>query len=105
MDGLPLMQGYYALLYLCIYLFFPAKTLFELAQESEVSESMNLFRQAGLSSHLTGNERVTLLAPVNDVFKGKLGRKSLSPVSVGHRTASNSVSLAEFQCANMQTLP
>lgn len=22
MDGLPLMQGYYALLYLCIYLFF-----------------------------------------------------------------------------------
>ncbi|NXT37366.1 BGH3 protein, partial [Pelecanoides urinatrix] len=30
-----------------------AKTLFELAQESEVSKSMDLFRQAGLSSHLT----------------------------------------------------
>lgn len=54
-------------------LFFSAKTLFELAQESEVSKSMDIFRQAGLSSHLTGNEQVTLLAPVNDVFKGKPG--------------------------------
>lgn len=33
---------------------------------------MNLFRQAGLSSHLTGSERVTLLAPVNEVFKGNM---------------------------------
>ncbi|KFO88477.1 Transforming growth factor-beta-induced protein ig-h3, partial [Buceros rhinoceros silvestris] len=49
-----------------------AKTLFELAQESEVSKSMDIFRQAGLSSHLTGNEQVTLLAPVNDVFKDGL---------------------------------
>ncbi|XP_009692873.1 PREDICTED: transforming growth factor-beta-induced protein ig-h3 [Cariama cristata] len=49
-----------------------AKTLFELAQESEVSKSMDFFRQAGLSSHLTGSERVTLLAPVNDVFKDGL---------------------------------
>ncbi|NWT04586.1 BGH3 protein, partial [Mionectes macconnelli] len=30
-----------------------AKTLFELAQESEVSKSTEFFRQAGLSSHLT----------------------------------------------------
>ncbi|NXB70485.1 BGH3 protein, partial [Donacobius atricapilla] len=30
-----------------------AKTVFELAQESEVSKSTDLFRQAGLSSHLT----------------------------------------------------
>ncbi|KAK4814798.1 hypothetical protein QYF61_027243 [Mycteria americana] len=49
-----------------------AKTLFELAQESEVSKSTDLFRLAGLSSHLTGSERVTLLAPVNDVFKDGL---------------------------------
>ncbi|KFW89580.1 Transforming growth factor-beta-induced protein ig-h3, partial [Phalacrocorax carbo] len=49
-----------------------AKTLFELAQESEVSKSMDLFRQAGLSSHLTGSEQVTLIAPVNDVFKDGL---------------------------------
>ncbi|KAI1234088.1 hypothetical protein IHE44_0003801 [Lamprotornis superbus] len=49
-----------------------AKTVFELAQESEVSKSTDLFRQAGLSSHLTGSERVTLLAPVNNVFKDGL---------------------------------
>uniref|UniRef100_A0A8D2PS71 Transforming growth factor-beta-induced protein ig-h3 n=1 Tax=Zosterops lateralis melanops TaxID=1220523 RepID=A0A8D2PS71_ZOSLA len=49
-----------------------AKTVFELAQESEVSKSTDLFRQAGLSSHLTGSERVTLLAPVNSVFKDGL---------------------------------
>lgn len=66
MRGLSLTQGY------DVFLFFSAKTLFELAQESEVSKSMDFFRQAGLSSHLTGSERVTLLAPVNDVFKGKL---------------------------------
>ncbi|CAM5132516.1 unnamed protein product [Eretmochelys imbricata] len=46
-----------------------AKTLFELGKESDVSTSIDLFRQADLSSHLTGNERVTLLAPVNIVFK------------------------------------
>ncbi|RLW02789.1 hypothetical protein DV515_00006916 [Chloebia gouldiae] len=49
-----------------------AKTVFELAQESEVSKSTDLFRQAGLSSHLTGSEQVTLLAPVNNVFKDGL---------------------------------
>lgn len=77
------MQGY------CVLIFFSAKTVFELAQESEVSKSTDLFRQAGLSSHLTGSERVTLLAPVNNVFKGKPGIKSLS--SLGHRSASNSL--------------
>ncbi|KAJ6667906.1 hypothetical protein lerEdw1_016227 [Lerista edwardsae] len=46
-----------------------AKTLLELGQESEVSTAMDLFRQAGLSSHLTGNERLTLLAPTNAFFK------------------------------------
>ncbi|XP_039339568.1 transforming growth factor-beta-induced protein ig-h3 [Mauremys reevesii] len=46
-----------------------AKTLFELGKESDVSTSIDLFRQADLSSHLTGKERVTLLAPINTVFK------------------------------------
>uniref|UniRef100_A0A8D0GWP8 Transforming growth factor-beta-induced protein ig-h3 n=1 Tax=Sphenodon punctatus TaxID=8508 RepID=A0A8D0GWP8_SPHPU len=48
-----------------------AKTLFELAKESDVSASIDLFRQAGLSSHLTGSEQVTLLAPINSVFKDR----------------------------------
>ncbi|XP_043846299.1 transforming growth factor-beta-induced protein ig-h3 [Dromiciops gliroides] len=46
-----------------------AKTLFELAAESDVSTSIDLYRQAGLGSHLSGTERLTLLAPLNSVFK------------------------------------
>ncbi|XP_044515874.1 transforming growth factor-beta-induced protein ig-h3 [Gracilinanus agilis] len=46
-----------------------AKTLFELATESDVSTSIDLYRQAGLGSHLSGTERLTLLAPLNSVFK------------------------------------
>ncbi|XP_066472308.1 transforming growth factor-beta-induced protein ig-h3 [Tiliqua scincoides] len=46
-----------------------AKTLLELGQESEVSTAMDLFRQAGLNSHLTGNEQLTVLAPTNAFFK------------------------------------
>nr|XP_056717375.1 transforming growth factor-beta-induced protein ig-h3 [Euleptes europaea] len=46
-----------------------AKTLLELGEESEVSTAIGLFRQAGLSSHLTGNERLTLLAPTNSFYK------------------------------------
>ncbi|XP_006017281.1 transforming growth factor-beta-induced protein ig-h3 [Alligator sinensis] len=51
-----------------------AKTLFELGQESEVTTSIDLFRQAGLSSHLTGNERLTLLAPIKSAFKDGIPR-------------------------------
>ncbi|XP_037365158.1 transforming growth factor-beta-induced protein ig-h3 isoform X1 [Talpa occidentalis] len=46
-----------------------AKTVFELAMESDVSTAIDLYRQAGLGTHLSGNERVTLLAPLNSVFK------------------------------------
>ncbi|XP_069508704.1 transforming growth factor-beta-induced protein ig-h3 [Ambystoma mexicanum] len=46
-----------------------AKTLFELAKDTDVSTAIDLFRQAGLSSHLEGKERVTVLAPLNTAFK------------------------------------
>ncbi|KAB0406975.1 hypothetical protein E2I00_019427 [Balaenoptera physalus] len=46
-----------------------AKTLFELAAESDVSTAVDLFRQAGLGTHLSGTERLTLLAPMNSVFE------------------------------------
>ncbi|XP_007114326.1 transforming growth factor-beta-induced protein ig-h3 isoform X2 [Physeter macrocephalus] len=46
-----------------------AKMLFELAEESDVSTAVDLFRQAGLGTHLSGTERLTLLAPMNSVFK------------------------------------
>ncbi|XP_023387779.1 transforming growth factor-beta-induced protein ig-h3 [Pteropus vampyrus] len=60
-----------------------AKTLFELAAESDVSTTIDLFKQAGLSTHLSGNERLTLLAPLNSVFKGNAGTASLRPPQAG----------------------
>lgn len=57
--------------------FLVAKTLFELAADSDVSTAVDLFRQAGLGTHLSGSERLTLLAPLNSVFKGNMGRASL----------------------------
>ncbi|XP_043982561.1 transforming growth factor-beta-induced protein ig-h3 [Gambusia affinis] len=47
-----------------------AKTLLELAEDSSVSTATRLFVDAGLSSHLTGSEALTMLAPLNDAFKG-----------------------------------
>ncbi|MEQ2172071.1 hypothetical protein GOODEAATRI_017285, partial [Goodea atripinnis] len=47
-----------------------AKTLLELAEDSPVSMATRLFVDAGLSSYLTGSETLTMLAPLNDAFKG-----------------------------------
>lgn len=49
-----------------------AKTLLELAEGSAVTTATKLFVDAGLSSHLTGSEAVTMLAPQNEAFKGSL---------------------------------
>lgn len=46
-----------------------AKTLSELAQNSLVSESFKLFRQAGLESYLSGKDAYTVIAPQNDVYQ------------------------------------
>uniref|UniRef100_A0A4X1V413 Transforming growth factor-beta-induced protein ig-h3 n=1 Tax=Sus scrofa TaxID=9823 RepID=A0A4X1V413_PIG len=55
-----------------------AKTLFELAAESDVSTAVDLFRQAGLGSHLSGNERLTLLnLLLNHMIKDQLASKYL----------------------------
>lgn len=54
--------------------FLAAKTLFELATESDVSTAVDLFRQAGLGTHLSGKERLTLLAPMNSIFKGNVAK-------------------------------
>lgn len=49
-----------------------AKTLLELAEGSSVATATKLFVDAGLSSHLTGSEPLTLLAPLDDAFKGSV---------------------------------
>lgn len=51
-------------------LFVLAKTLLELAEGSVVSTASKLFKDAGLTDHLIGSEAVTLIAPLNDAFKG-----------------------------------
>ncbi|CAK6977245.1 transforming growth factor-beta-induced protein ig-h3 [Scomber scombrus] len=49
-----------------------AKTLLELADGSTVATATKLFVDAGLSSHLTGSEPLTMLSPLNEAFKGSL---------------------------------
>ncbi|KAM4555226.1 transforming growth factor-beta-induced protein ig-h3 isoform 2-T2 [Odontesthes bonariensis] len=49
-----------------------AKTLMELVEGSSVSTATRLFVDAGLASHLTGSEALTILAPLNDAFTGSL---------------------------------
>ncbi|XP_076148511.1 transforming growth factor-beta-induced protein ig-h3 [Alosa pseudoharengus] len=49
-----------------------AKTLIELMEGSTVTTATKMFVDAGLSSHLTGSETITLLAPQDDAFKGSL---------------------------------
>ncbi|XP_063784288.1 transforming growth factor-beta-induced protein ig-h3 [Pseudophryne corroboree] len=46
-----------------------AKTISELGKDSVVSTVIDLFRQAGLNSHLVTNESVTVIAPHNNAFK------------------------------------
>ncbi|XP_047441716.1 transforming growth factor-beta-induced protein ig-h3 [Mugil cephalus] len=48
------------------------KTLLELAEGSSVSVATKLFIEAGLTPHLTGSEALTMLAPLNDAFKGSM---------------------------------
>ncbi|XP_066505014.1 transforming growth factor-beta-induced protein ig-h3 [Hoplias malabaricus] len=50
-----------------------AKNLKELAEGiPQISKATKLFLDAGLSTHLTGSETVTLIAPQNEAFKGSL---------------------------------
>ncbi|XP_068181576.1 transforming growth factor-beta-induced protein ig-h3 [Antennarius striatus] len=47
-----------------------AKVLLELAEGSNVDTTIRLFQDAGLTPHLTGSEALTLLAPLDDAFRG-----------------------------------
>ncbi|XP_021070841.1 transforming growth factor-beta-induced protein ig-h3 [Mus pahari] len=51
-----------------------AKTLHELAAESDVSTAVDILKQAGLETHLSGKEQLTFLAPLNSVFKDGVPR-------------------------------
>ncbi|XP_070692424.1 transforming growth factor-beta-induced protein ig-h3 [Pempheris klunzingeri] len=49
-----------------------AKVLLELAEGSSVATATKLFVEAGLTPHLTGTEALTMLAPLDDAFKGSV---------------------------------
>lgn len=49
-----------------------AKVLLELAESSPVATATKLFVEAGLTPQLTGSEPLTMLAPLDDAFKGSL---------------------------------
>lgn len=73
-----------------------AKTLLELAEGSNVAMATKLFVQAGLNTHLTGTEALTLIAPQDDAFKGSITmtpalRTLLSQLVLKERLSSKSL--------------
>lgn len=48
-----------------------AKVLLELAEGSSVTVATELFVDAGLGTHLTGSEALTMLAPLDEAFRGE----------------------------------
>lgn len=53
-----------------------AKVLLELAEGSSVTVATKLFVDAGLVSHLKGSEALTMLAPLDEAFKGESRSRS-----------------------------
>lgn len=53
-----------------------AKVLLELAEGSSVTIATKLFVDAGLVSHLKGSEALTMLAPLDEAFKGESRSRS-----------------------------
>lgn len=57
--------------------------LLELAESSSVTVATKLFVEAGLASHLTGSEPLTMLAPLDEAFRGECKCRPDPPVRVG----------------------
>uniref|UniRef100_A0A3P9P597 Transforming growth factor-beta-induced protein ig-h3 n=2 Tax=Poecilia reticulata TaxID=8081 RepID=A0A3P9P597_POERE len=82
-----------------------AKTLLELAEDSSVSTATRLFVDAGLSSHLTGSEALTMLAPLNDAFKGSMAMTpDLRALMKNHLLKQQLSSKALYHGQQLQTL-
>ncbi|XP_027865434.1 transforming growth factor-beta-induced protein ig-h3 [Xiphophorus couchianus] len=82
-----------------------AKTLLELAEDSSVSTATRLFVDAGLSSHLRGSEALTMLAPLNDAFKGRVTMTpDLRALMKNHLLKQQLSSKALYDGQQLQTL-
>ncbi|KAJ0023540.1 hypothetical protein NQD34_003439 [Periophthalmus magnuspinnatus] len=56
-----------------------AKTLLEISESSNVAMATKLLVEPGLTTHLTGTEAMTLLAPQDEAFKGEETCVSMTP--------------------------
>uniref|UniRef100_A0A3B5MIS7 Transforming growth factor-beta-induced protein ig-h3 n=1 Tax=Xiphophorus couchianus TaxID=32473 RepID=A0A3B5MIS7_9TELE len=82
-----------------------SKTLLELAEDSSVSTATRLFVDAGLSSHLRGSEALTMLAPLNDAFKGRVTMTpDLRALMKNHLLKQQLSSKALYDGQQLQTL-
>ncbi|XP_041653548.1 transforming growth factor-beta-induced protein ig-h3 isoform X2 [Cheilinus undulatus] len=73
-----------------------AKVLLELAEGSSLATAARLFVEAGLTPHLTGSEALTLMAPLDEAFKGSLSmtpdlRKLMTNHILKEQLSSNSL--------------
>lgn len=82
-----------------------AKTLLELAEGSTVATATRLFVDAGLRSHLTGSEALTMLAPLDDAFKGSVTMTpNMRKVMTNHILKEQLSSKALYHGQELETL-
>uniref|UniRef100_A0A665UKP6 Transforming growth factor-beta-induced protein ig-h3 n=1 Tax=Echeneis naucrates TaxID=173247 RepID=A0A665UKP6_ECHNA len=79
-----------------------AKTLLELADGSSVATATRLFVEAGLRAHLTGSEALTMLAPLNDAFKGNA--RPLTSLMTNHLLKEQLSSKSLYHGQELETL-
>ncbi|KAK2904589.1 transforming growth factor-beta-induced protein ig-h3 [Channa argus] len=82
-----------------------AKTLLELAEGSSVATASRLFVEAGLRPHLTGLEALTMLAPLDNAFKGNLVMTpDLRKLMINHILKEQLSSMSLYHGQELETL-
>ncbi|XP_060904617.1 transforming growth factor-beta-induced protein ig-h3 [Labrus mixtus] len=82
-----------------------AKVLLELAEGSSVATATKLFVEAGLSPQLTGSEALTLLAPLDEAFKGSVSMTpSMRLLMTNHILKEQLSSKALYHGQELETL-
>ncbi|KAM9849949.1 transforming growth factor-beta-induced protein ig-h3 [Aulostomus maculatus] len=81
-----------------------AKTLLELAESSDVVMATRLFVEAGLSPHLKGAEALTLLAPLDDGFKGDVAAADMRKLMTNHVVKEQLSSKSLYHGQELETL-
>ncbi|XP_077428515.1 transforming growth factor-beta-induced protein ig-h3 [Vanacampus margaritifer] len=80
-----------------------AKTLLELAESSNVATASRMFVEAGLSHHLKGSEPLTMLAPLDDAFTGRVGG-DMGKVMTNHIVKGQLSSKSLYHNQELETL-